>query len=215
MGIKVDLEKMHRLFAVACAPAARAQSSITDKKAVIRPREVQLVRRLCGSMQENQALRYRKTRRPGSRTLSAYKNVAVFIEQHERRSGGRILRNAGEGRTGGQLEKKLIAVLWDRMQEPPATWVKDGRTGWAPGSRSSLLSGSKRSGRSSSEFGRDSRILCSSPPPPTVLNQVAGGCLHADPRSTAISFSPSCPPVSSTRRAFRRIRPPLRRRAVL
>ncbi len=111
MGIKVDLEKC-----IGCSLCVRAcsQSAITiaDKKAIIDPAKCNLCAACVDACKKYQAITITKDASAKVADISAYKNIAVFIEQREGTVAGVSYEMLGEGRKlADQLGEKLVAVL--------------------------------------------------------------------------------------------------------
>ena len=111
MGIKVDLEKC-----IGCSLCVRACSqnaiAIADKKCVIDPAKCNLCAACVEACKKYQAITIVKDVSAGAVDVSAYKNVAVFIEQREGAVAGVSCEMLGEGRKlADQLGEELVAVL--------------------------------------------------------------------------------------------------------
>ncbi|HMD69529.1 MAG TPA: electron transfer flavoprotein subunit alpha [Chitinivibrionales bacterium] len=111
MGIKVDLEKC-----IGCSLCVRACSqnaiTIADKKCAIDPAKCNLCAACVEACKKYQAITITKDVSARAVDVSAYKNVAVFIEQREGAVAGVSYEMLGEGRKlADELGEKLVAVL--------------------------------------------------------------------------------------------------------
>ncbi|MBN1129139.1 MAG: electron transfer flavoprotein subunit alpha [Chitinispirillaceae bacterium] len=111
MGINVDLEKC-----IGCTLCVRACAvnaiQIIDKKAVIDLSKCTLCAACVEACRKYAAITITKDDGAGRADLSLYKNVAVFIEQHNGAVAGVSYEMLGEGRKlADRLGEKLIAIL--------------------------------------------------------------------------------------------------------
>jgi len=111
MGIKVDLEKC-----IGCSLCVRACSqnaiAIADKKAVIDLAKCNLCAACVEACKKYQAITIVKDASAKAADISAYKHVAIFVEQREGVVAGVSYEMLGEGRKlADQLGDKLVAVL--------------------------------------------------------------------------------------------------------
>jgi electron transfer flavoprotein alpha subunit len=111
VGIKVDLEKC-----IGCSLCVRscAQSAIQiiEKKAVINLDKCNLCSACVEACKKYSAITIVKDAAENGTDITQYKNVAVFIEQHDGIISGVSFEMLGEGRKlADQLGEKLIAVL--------------------------------------------------------------------------------------------------------
>ena len=110
MGIKVSLEKC-----IGCSLCVRACAlgaiKIADKKAVIDTAKCNLCAACVEACKKYQAIAITKESSVKI-DVNDYKNVAVFVEQHEGKVAGVSFEMLGEGRKlADQLGEKLVAVL--------------------------------------------------------------------------------------------------------
>jgi electron transfer flavoprotein alpha subunit len=111
MGIRVDLEKCIgcKLCVKACAPNA---IEIINKKAVIDMAKCTLCAACVEACKKYSAITITKDEGSGTADISLYKNVAVFVEQHEGTVSGVSFEMLGEGRKcADRLGEKLVAIL--------------------------------------------------------------------------------------------------------
>ncbi|HEX2959392.1 MAG TPA: electron transfer flavoprotein subunit alpha [Chitinispirillaceae bacterium] len=111
MGINVDIEKCIgcKLCVRACAQKA---IDVINGKASIDTARCNLCAACVDACKKYQAISITKEARTDGIDLSAYTNVAVFIEQHDGVVAGVSYEMLGEGRKlADQLGEKLIAVL--------------------------------------------------------------------------------------------------------
>jgi electron transfer flavoprotein alpha subunit len=111
MGIKVDLEKCIgcKLCVRACALNA---IEVIDKKAVIDLAKCNLCAACVEACKKYAAITITKDEGTGKADVLLYKNVSVFIEQHEGVIAGVSYEMLGEGRKlADALGEKLIAIL--------------------------------------------------------------------------------------------------------
>jgi electron transfer flavoprotein alpha subunit len=111
MGIKVDLEKCIgcKLCVRACAVNA---IEVIDKKAVIDLAKCNLCAACVEACKKYAAITITKDAGTLKTDVSLYKNIAVFIEQHEGVIAGVSFEMLGEGRKlADALGEKLIAIL--------------------------------------------------------------------------------------------------------
>lgn len=111
MGIKVDLEKC-----IGCSLCVRscAQNAIQiiDKKATIDLGKCNLCASCVEACKKYQAISITKEAVEGGIDITLYKNVAVFIEQHEGTIAGVSFEMLGEARKlADRLGEKLLAVM--------------------------------------------------------------------------------------------------------
>ncbi|NLD99777.1 MAG: 4Fe-4S binding protein, partial [Fibrobacter sp.] len=111
MGIKVDLEKC-----IGCSLCVRAcaQSAIqiVNKKAVIDMDKCNLCSACVEACKKYMAITISKDNAGTGVDLSLYKNVAVFVEQHNGEISGVSFEMLGEGRKlADQLGEKLLAIV--------------------------------------------------------------------------------------------------------
>jgi electron transfer flavoprotein alpha subunit len=110
MSIKVDLEKCIgcKLCVRACAQDA---ISVIDKKAVIDLAKCNLCAACLEACRKYQAITITKEQGAGKVDITAYRNVAVFIEQRDRKVSSVSYEMLGEGRKlADALGEKLVAV---------------------------------------------------------------------------------------------------------
>ncbi|MFP4163067.1 MAG: FAD-binding protein [Chitinispirillaceae bacterium] len=126
MGIKVDLDKC-----IGCSLCVRACAQdavkIVDKKAIIDTEKCNLCAACVDACKKYQAITIEKDT-SSKIDINDFKNVAVFIEQHEGEVAGVSYEMLGEGRKlADQLGENLIAVLLgSEMDEIAADLVKYG-----------------------------------------------------------------------------------------
>ncbi len=126
MGITVDLDKC-----IGCTLCVRACAQnaieVVDKKAVVDPEKCNLCAACIEACKKYQAITITKTS-SADIDISHYKNVAVFLEQHEGTVAGVSYEMLGEGRKlADQLGEKLVAVLiGSDMHKVAETMVKYG-----------------------------------------------------------------------------------------
>jgi electron transfer flavoprotein alpha subunit len=120
MGIKVDLEKCTgcKLCVGSCAVNA---IEIIDKKAVIDPARCTLCAACVEACKKYQAITITKDEGAGNADIAPYKDIAVFIEQHEGVIAGVSFEMLGEGRKlADRLGENLIAILIGNGMKPQA-----------------------------------------------------------------------------------------------
>jgi len=110
MGIKVSLEKC-----IGCSLCVRACAlnaiTVADKKAVIDMAKCNLCAACVEACKKYQAITITKDT-SSKIDVNDYKNVAVFVEQHEGKVAGVSFEMLGEGRKlADRLGEKLVAVL--------------------------------------------------------------------------------------------------------
>jgi electron transfer flavoprotein alpha subunit len=111
MSIKVDLEKCIgcKLCVRACAQNA---IEVIEKKAAIDLAKCNFCSACVEACKKYQAITITKESAGGTNDLSAYKNVAVFVEQRHGEIHGVSYEVLGEGRKlADRLNEKLIAVV--------------------------------------------------------------------------------------------------------
>ena len=127
MGIKVDLEKC-----IGCSLCVKACSqnaiTIVGKKAVIDLEKCNLCAACVEACKKYQAITIAKEASAKAADPSAFKNVAVFVEQREGAVAGVSYEMLGEGRKlADQLGEKLVAVMLGfEMQKKAEDLVKYG-----------------------------------------------------------------------------------------
>jgi len=127
MSIKVDINKC--IGCSLCVRACAQQAiSIVDKKAVIDLAKCNYCSSCVEACKKFMAITITKDVVSGAQDISAYKNVAVFIEQRDGEIAGVSYEMLGEGRKlADSLGEKLYAVLiGHNMQEKAETLVKFG-----------------------------------------------------------------------------------------
>lgn len=109
MGIKVDFEKC--IGCDLCIKACEQNAiEIIDKKAIIYLEKCNLCAACVEACKEQKAIT--KDDAPADFDISAYKNVAAFIEQHDNEIHGISYEMLGEGRKlADQLGEELIAIV--------------------------------------------------------------------------------------------------------
>jgi electron transfer flavoprotein alpha subunit len=127
MGIKVDIEKCIgcRLCVKACAQNA---IDVIDKKAVIDTAKCNLCAACVEACKKYAAITITKDRAGSGVDINQYRNVAVFIEQHDGIVAGVSYEMLGEGRKlADLLGEKLVAVcIGFAMQKQAAELVHFG-----------------------------------------------------------------------------------------
>jgi electron transfer flavoprotein alpha subunit len=127
MGIKVDIEKC-----VGCSLCVKACTQnaieIIGRKAVIDTARCNLCAACVEACKKYSAIAITKERVGTGIDISQYKNVAVFIEQHNGAVAGVSYEMLGEGRKlADRLGEKLVAVLIGcAMQKPAEELIKYG-----------------------------------------------------------------------------------------
>ena len=111
MGIQVDIEKC--IGCTLCVKVCALNAiEIIDKKAVIDRSTCTLCAACIDACKKYGAITITKDEGAGQTDISLYKNVAVFIEQHDGAVAGVSYEMLGEGRKCADLlGEKLIAVL--------------------------------------------------------------------------------------------------------
>jgi len=127
MGIKVDLEKC-----IGCSLCVKAcaQNAIilTDKKAVIDMEKCNLCAACVEACKRYQAITIIKEDTGRAGAIHEYKNIAVFIEQHNGEIAGVSYEMLGEGRKlADSMGERLLAVLLgNEMHKKAESLVKYG-----------------------------------------------------------------------------------------
>jgi electron transfer flavoprotein alpha subunit len=127
MGIKVDIEKC-----VGCSLCVKACTQnaieIIGRKAVIDTARCNLCAACVEACKKYSAIAITKERVGTGIDISQFKNVAVFIEQHNGAVAGVSYEMLGEGRKlADRLGEKLVAVLIGcAMQKPAEELIKYG-----------------------------------------------------------------------------------------
>lgn len=127
MGIKVSLEKCIgcKLCVRACAQDA---ISVIDKKAIIDLDKCNLCSACVEACRKYQAITITKEIGEIRQNVADYKNVAVFVEQHEGKVASVSYEMLGEGRKLATLlgEKLVAVVIGHEMEAEAAMLVKYG-----------------------------------------------------------------------------------------